>query len=305
MVKRRNLLSKEQWVSGCPSMAVAGTTGLARPPSTCPQFGHESLQRASCVNHCIEQRLHAQNPARTPRRQRRHGHRCRPTAFHRRNSRKPQGARRPAADRHVSNVDSGRKLRNRQRTFSEATARAHAPRAPSRLSIRDAARDHVARVVAARSGATGAARGFDAAMVSAAAFTEGQTFARGALARSRRVRAVRLGRAKVVEIAACRDETQTREKPEVPCQRTIRAPAPRRPERTPTRDAQLHAPHPAIGIPTSCCMPCRRRRFRKALQSHHRGTVRVQACLMLLSNDHTRWDSDSRSNREQAPRSSR
>jgi hypothetical protein len=197
-------------------------------------------------------------------------------AVRRRNSSKPQGWSRAAADRPVSNADSGPGSSGIASQRPGTVARAHVPRAPSPLSIRDAARDHVTGVVAARSGATGAARGFHAAMVRAAAFTEGQTFARGALARSRRVSAVRLGRANVVEVAASGDETQTREKPEVPCQRTIRALAQRRPERTSTRDAQLHAPHPAIGIPINRRVPCPRRRFRKALQSHHRGTVRVQ-----------------------------
>src|SRR5688500_7706119 len=118
-------------------------------------------------------------------------------------------------------------------------ARARAPRGRVGLSIRDAARDHVARAVAARSGAMGAARGFDAAMVSAVAFTEVQTLARGALAPSRRINAVRLVRANVVGIAARREQTQAREQPEVRRQRTIREPAPRHPERTPTREAPL------------------------------------------------------------------
>src|SRR6186713_2618267 len=87
----------------------------------------------------------------------------------------------------------------------------YSPRAPRALSIRDAARDHVASVVATRPGAAGAARRLDAAMVRGCTFTEGQAFALGA-ARARRVTAVRLVRANVVDVAARREQTtQARE----------------------------------------------------------------------------------------------
>jgi hypothetical protein len=202
----------------------------------------------------------------------------------------------------VSNADSGRKLRKAPASGAAVVSAMFFEGAVA-LSVRDAARDHVTRGVAARSGAMGAARGFDAAVVSAGAFAEAQTFAGGALAPSRRVNAVRLVRANVVDIAACREQTQTRERPQPPCQRTM--PAPWRLERTPTHEAQLHGRHPAIRIPTSRRTSCPRRRCRKALESHHRGTLRAEGRRMLLSNDHTRWFRFTLQTGSTLPRSSR